>query len=181
MKKLIQIGKERNIPVAEDTAHSMYSYYDGRLLGQFGDYALYSLPKTLPVGHGGILTGHDLEPGIKPWDKDVHDRISGDFYKYSPYIQAISERRKDIYLRYRRAMGHQTEIYRYSDESSPFVYFFKTYKSEKILNLMLNEERESIEFALTHNPNWVGLPTNAFARDESIDKTIETVKTIMDV
>jgi dTDP-4-amino-4,6-dideoxygalactose transaminase len=47
----------RNVLVIEDCAHSLFGTLDGRALGTFGDYAIASLPKFLPVWDGGCLVG----------------------------------------------------------------------------------------------------------------------------
>jgi len=45
LRDLVSEGRERGIPVIEDCAHSMDSTVDGRPIGCFGDYAVYSLSK----------------------------------------------------------------------------------------------------------------------------------------
>jgi perosamine synthetase len=46
---------ERNIYLIEDCAHSFLSTINGNFLGSYGDVAIFSLLKTLPVPNGGIL------------------------------------------------------------------------------------------------------------------------------
>jgi len=52
---LLEVARTRGIPLIEDCAHSLDSTVSGRPLGSFGDFALFSLPKVLPVAAGGIL------------------------------------------------------------------------------------------------------------------------------
>lgn len=53
--ELVDAAGARGIPLIEDCAHSLDSTLDGVPLGSFGDYAIFSLPKVLPVAAGGIL------------------------------------------------------------------------------------------------------------------------------
>lgn len=57
----------RGIAFIEDCAHSLFGSHLGRPLGGFGDYAIASLRKFLPVEEGGLLVaaGDDL-PGPPP-------------------------------------------------------------------------------------------------------------------
>ena len=53
--ELRAVAQARQIPLIEDCAHSLDSFLDNRPLGSFGDFAIFSLPKVLPVAAGGIL------------------------------------------------------------------------------------------------------------------------------
>ena len=55
LDELIQTARERRIPLIEDCAHSLDSSTDDAPLGSFGDFAIFSLSKVLPVPAGGIL------------------------------------------------------------------------------------------------------------------------------
>lgn len=55
MDVIEKYSKERGIPVIEDCAQAMGSTYEGRFLGNFGDYAAFSLIKNLHVPSGGLL------------------------------------------------------------------------------------------------------------------------------
>jgi perosamine synthetase len=47
--------KARGITVVEDCAYALGSRMEGAAVGCFGDYAIYSLPKSLPIPFGGVL------------------------------------------------------------------------------------------------------------------------------
>jgi DegT/DnrJ/EryC1/StrS aminotransferase family len=55
LSELLEVAHERGIPLIEDCAHSLDSALDDRPLGSYGDFAIFSLPKVLPVASGGIL------------------------------------------------------------------------------------------------------------------------------
>lgn len=55
MDRLIPLADQAGVPVIEDCALALFSSGHGRLLGDYGRAALFSLPKTLPVPDGGLL------------------------------------------------------------------------------------------------------------------------------
>jgi hypothetical protein len=53
----------RGITVIEDCAYGLGSRTEGAAVGCFGDYAIYSLPKSLPIPFGGVLASkRDIDP-----------------------------------------------------------------------------------------------------------------------
>ena len=67
-EEIIAACREREIPVIEDCAHALFSSYKGRLLGEQGDAAVFSLRKVLPLPEGGIavIRGDSVESCRKP-------------------------------------------------------------------------------------------------------------------
>lgn len=55
MDKVLSEAWSRNLIVIEDCAHALDSKYKGRLVGTFGEAAVFSLAKTLPTYLGGVL------------------------------------------------------------------------------------------------------------------------------
>ncbi len=55
--KILEIAKKYNIPVIEDNAQAVLSYYKGRLLGTIGDIASFSFENTkhISCGEGGMI------------------------------------------------------------------------------------------------------------------------------
>lgn len=55
------IAKQYNIPVIQDAAHSIGSKYDGKWVGSFSEYSIFSFQaiKTLTTGDGGLLSIKD--------------------------------------------------------------------------------------------------------------------------
>ena len=57
-----QYCEEREILLLEDCAHALYCQLDGVPLGRFGDYAIFSPRKSLPMTEGGIVCSrHDMQ------------------------------------------------------------------------------------------------------------------------
>ena len=52
---LLSLREEVGIPILEDNAYSLFSIYNGRLFGTFGDMSIFSLRKNLPLIDGGLL------------------------------------------------------------------------------------------------------------------------------
>lgn len=68
-KKLKKECEKRNIPLIEDCAWSYDSKLDSKTkIGDVGDYAIYSLPKFLPVQYGAILKGLTISDE-EAWEK----------------------------------------------------------------------------------------------------------------
>ena len=57
MDKIVEIGKEHNIKIIEDAAHALRAKYNGKLVGNHGDYVCFSFQavKHLTTGDGGAL------------------------------------------------------------------------------------------------------------------------------
>lgn len=54
---------KQETPILEDNAYSLFSSYKGKPLGSFGDMAIFSLRKNLPLPDGGALTiNHEAYP-----------------------------------------------------------------------------------------------------------------------
>lgn len=52
---ILKLKQEFNTPLLEDNAYSLFSSYKGKPLGSFGDVAIFSLRKNLPLPDGGAL------------------------------------------------------------------------------------------------------------------------------
>jgi perosamine synthetase len=55
MDEVRQLCSERGLYLIEDCALALFSFDGRQRIGQNGDYAVFSLPKTLPVPDGGVL------------------------------------------------------------------------------------------------------------------------------
>lgn len=58
----------KGLVLIEDCALSLFSSHDARKLGTFGDFAIFSFPKTLPVPDGGALVINKAELESSLWD-----------------------------------------------------------------------------------------------------------------
>jgi len=55
MTKVMQFCVDNNLFLIEDCAHALYSAYQGKWLGSFGAFGVYSLQKTIGLPNGGGL------------------------------------------------------------------------------------------------------------------------------
>lgn len=69
IEKVVDFCRSRNLFLIEDCSHALYSRYNGKLLGTFGDVGIYSLKKTLAVPNGGILISKKLFSNFSETDK----------------------------------------------------------------------------------------------------------------
>lgn len=76
--------KKFKLPIVEDCAHALGSYYKGKPLGSFGDISIFSFyaTKVITTGHGGMLVTNN-----KKYNDEVRDLIHYD-------------KRKDYKIRY---------------------------------------------------------------------------------
>jgi perosamine synthetase len=63
MDSILEIAKEKNISVVEDTAHGCGGEYKGQKLGSLGDFGCFSFHavKNMSTGEGGMITTDDPE------------------------------------------------------------------------------------------------------------------------
>jgi len=77
LEKILPIAKNYNLKVIEDCAHSLGGKYKGVYLGNFGDAALFSLYKSLPIVRGGMLVcPRDWQVDLKRTSFSLRDVLS---------------------------------------------------------------------------------------------------------
>jgi dTDP-4-amino-4,6-dideoxygalactose transaminase len=64
VEEITRLCHERRVALVEDCAHALYCTHSGRPLGTFGDLAVFSLPKTLPVPDGGAVVAANGRVGL---------------------------------------------------------------------------------------------------------------------
>ncbi|MFA6329458.1 MAG: DegT/DnrJ/EryC1/StrS family aminotransferase [Candidatus Micrarchaeia archaeon] len=126
LDKLVALCKEKNIPLVEDAAQSLGSFYKGKHLGTYGIVGSFSfsVPKIITTGQGGaLITDDEALYGkirkIKDFGRvgdglDVHDMMGWNF-KFTD-VQAVIgieqmkklpwrvERKKEIYSLYNKLL-----------------------------------------------------------------------------
>jgi perosamine synthetase len=68
IKRLLEIGEEKGVPIVEDACHTLGSKDKGKHLGTFGTIGVFSFstPKVITTGQGGMVVTDD---------KELHERI----------------------------------------------------------------------------------------------------------
>ncbi len=95
MKELREYG----LPILEDCAHSFFSIDEGSLIGNAGDYSVYSLPKIFPMQIGGMLLQKKERDGQSP---KVDNLLTKDEYLYIKSVSSHYIKDKDEICRSRR-------------------------------------------------------------------------------
>jgi hypothetical protein len=106
---LLGTARERGIPLIEDCAHSLDSGVAAGPLGSFGDFAIFSLPKVLPVAAGGVLVsragplpgplpGSLPEPGLEaPPGSERDAAVEAAYHAHLPALPEYTRRRRRNY------------------------------------------------------------------------------------
>lgn len=129
MDKAVELAKKYNLILFEDVAHAIDSYYKGKPLGTFGDFAAFSFHETKNVscGEGGLLAVNNekyFDKADIAWDKGTNraaferrevdqyewvglgasympsDMIAGMLYAQLENIEDIQHKRIQIWERY---------------------------------------------------------------------------------
>ena len=129
MDKAVALAKKYNLILIEDVAHAIDSYYKGKALGTFGDFAVFSFHETKNVssGEGGMLAVNNelyINSADIIWDKGTNraafergevdqyewvglgasympsDMISGMLYAQLENMEEIQKKRIQIWDRY---------------------------------------------------------------------------------
>lgn len=68
--QIMKLRKELDIPILEDNAYSLFSKFEGKLFGTFGDFSIFSLRKNLSIIEGGMLRINNTKYTFKLNKKD---------------------------------------------------------------------------------------------------------------
>jgi len=170
-KEIVLEGKNKGIPVIEDCAHTFDSEIDGKLVGSFGDYAIYSIPKHLPTEIGGILTGKRLNADTEYYGKTTANEVEQEFLKYIEYLPAFSEQRKWVYTEFKKVFRENgIRFLEFPVNSTPYFVIFESSNFKEIYQKM---SIDTVELARIYIKNWVAIPTQPLAGKEDIDATID--------
>jgi hypothetical protein len=156
IEKIVELGKRLNIPVVEDCAHTVLSSLNGKRAGEFGDYAIYSLPKQIPVNHGGLLVGNDLKKDKRFYDSQVATTIEKEFYKYNSLIPLLSERRKRNFNKIRIALKKHPVAFELDKGIVPYFIIFVTARYKELYEEL---NGKVAEWGRTYVNNWFCVPT----------------------
>ncbi len=168
---LAEIARNRGIPLVEDIAHSLTSSFKGRSLGALGDYAVYSLPKSLPLDAGGILLASTKYIGAIQVECDL---VKNAFTRKSEILHWVHNRRRYLF-EILSAEVSKPLIYRLTEGCNPFCFAYRDEPSE-VISLNQSANRRKVELLRTHNPDWVTIPLNPWYTEADVERLIELVK-----
>ena len=96
IEKFTELSQKHNIPLIYDAAHAVFSSYDNKPVGQFGEMSCFSFyaTKNLTTGDGGMITTNndELAEQCRIWSyhglpKDSWKRYSAE--NASPHVQCV--------------------------------------------------------------------------------------------
>lgn len=140
MNRLVGIGKKHSVFIVEDAAQAIFSYYDNKPLGSFGDFAAFSFHETKNIvcGEGGALivnNGEFVQRAEIVKDKGTNRQrfLRGEVDKYtwedkgSSYLlgeipaaflwsqieagEAITQKRLQVWERYKQNLESVSEVH----------------------------------------------------------------------
>lgn len=128
MDKITEICKKHNVPLIEDSAEALGTYYKSKHVGTFGKFGVFSFNgnKIITTSGGGMLVSDDEERIAKArfWSCQSRDQARhyqhselGFNYRMSNVVAGIGrgqlkvldkrvEKKKYIFEFYKRALGH---------------------------------------------------------------------------
>ena len=170
VEALYEVAKKRNIPLIEDSAHSLTSKLKRQYLGKHGDYLIHSLPKTLPIKNGGLV--------IKTSDRFKlefvqSEKVKIDFYKNLHHLNFSHHERIKQYNRYQNLVEKES-IYGAVNEACPFCFGYID-TMENVRNIYSEAQALHIEMLKTHNKNWVTIPLNPWYSESDINRILKLI------
>ncbi|QEK13202.1 aminotransferase class I/II-fold pyridoxal phosphate-dependent enzyme [Crassaminicella thermophila] len=169
--KIVEICKKHNVPLIEDAAESLGTYYKGKHTGTFGDYGIFSFNgnKIITTSGGGMLVSDNEEriAKVRFWATQSRDQARhyqhselGFNYRMSNVVAGIGrgqlkilnqriEKKKYIFEFYKRELG-QLEGVKFmpiNEWNEPNYWLSCMILSGKVnpLDIMEALEKENIE------------------------------------
>jgi dTDP-4-amino-4,6-dideoxygalactose transaminase len=172
--ELINLGKEKNIPVIEDCAHTIDSYFeDGQKAGSVADWTIISFPKMFPVHIGGILAGND--PLYKMPSREAQlmkeSSIVSEQWKDIP---SISKKRRELLQLYKSLLkGSNAEFIGYNAEHiMPWFFPVKVADPAKAISAL---RQNSIDAGLWHGTNIIVLPLHQYLNEMHVRRVCDVL------
>lgn len=171
MDKIVEICKKHNVPLIEDAAESLGTYYKGKHTGTFGDYGIFSFNgnKIITTSGGGMLVSNDEEriSKVRFWSTQSREQARhyqhseiGFNYRMSNVVAGIGrgqlkvldervEKKRYIYEFYKRELGalEGVEMMPINKWNEPNCWLTCITLSGQVkpLDIMLSLEKENIE------------------------------------
>lgn len=165
--------QDKGIVVIEDCAHIMGYRINGRMVGSFGDYALFSLSKTIPGKYGGLLRTSQRIAGLQftvsEEEMIKEGRRTAD--RYLCKFGWFNQRRDSVASLFRKRLP----TYEPSAHNCPYFIGFQTQTKDEII-----KQNFHIEYGATLRNDLVYIPTNPFVSISEYEKFINSVVDVID-
>jgi hypothetical protein len=168
---LVDLSKKLNIPLLEDCAHGIESYFENERIGTLGNYALYSLSKHFPINNGGLLVGKELLKHSEFYNLEIAKQVEESYYTFLPYLESLSQKRKDNFKFIRNQLLNVKVHNELNDSITPYTINFNTTEYKSLFQHINGKVAECLPVYI---PNWFCIPTQPLA-NESEFKKIATI------
>jgi hypothetical protein len=154
--------RARGITIIEDCAHVAGLVVDGRVVGSFGDYGLFSLSKILPTPVGGLLrTQRPLRlPALTADEREATAMGHAALETYLPHYEYFASRRRQRHTWTAAAVGAQ-RIHSPGVVATPFLTYVEQFDPRLTSRL-----RTKFHLAATLREDVWLLPTNPLVSEE---------------
>jgi len=165
--ELKALAKERSIPLIEDCAHTINSFFDnGQQVGSIGDWTIVTFPKIFPVHIGGLLLGNN--------NLNISSTTNTSVLKEANVVSSlwdtiswITERRAAAYELYIKLLSNSSYEFVFSETKNIAPWFFplKVGNASKTIGIL---RENNIDCGLWHGTNIVVLPLHQYLTSEEI-------------
>lgn len=171
MDKIMELCNKYNVPVIEDSAESLGTYYKGKHTGTFGEYGVFSFNgnKIITTSGGGMLVSNNEEKikKVRFWSTQARDNARhyqhselGFNYRMSNVLAGIGrgqlkvldkrvEKKTYIYEFYKEQLGNfdGIEFMPHNEWNKPNFWLTSILLKGKVkpLDLMIKLEEDNIE------------------------------------
>lgn len=172
--------KRHGLPIIEDLAMSMFSTDDIGKVGQYGDFAIYSLPKFFPIQFGGVVQCNNSsywDAMNEDFGENYVDFLSSITEEYLYKQSSVCEKRKINYqyLRERfEALGNDVSI-SLSDLEVPSVFMFNDMNTD-LDRLKVFMQQHGVECSVFYGRKAFFIPVHQNLQLSDLDYMVELYK-----
>lgn len=169
MDKILRL----NLPIIEDVAMSLFSTDENKQTGNYGDFAIYSLPKFFPVQSGGILKINKPDHYINSCNLDSDLSIA--FQKLLSYylsdienIKHIRKSNNSLFNYHLSKLQGFKSRFDYSYDETPSVFMCSTPPSIDLDGLKIFLQQNGVESSVFYGENAFFIPVHQCLEEEDV-------------
>jgi hypothetical protein len=168
------------LPLIEDCAYAMYSMVDGKPVGSFGDYAIFSMAKMFPMQAGGLLCSKSKMVIDHSLSVDAVRYFKACFNHYHALADQIIEKRIAAYRHLSTAfasIGFDAR-FQMSAGDVPGAFLFHT-KNVDLPGLKLFMQRQGVECSVFYGEEAFFVPCHQQMDKQHIEYLLTLVSTYL--
>ncbi len=172
--------KKYNLPIIEDCCHSFFSTDEGKVIGNKGDFTIYSFPKIFPLQIGGLLIS---KKAIAIEAADLPNNTSLRYIKnilsyYIPFEKKIIAQRINNYNYLKKGLSSNDFEERFELGSGilPGVFMFRV--KDANINLPVLKEylyAHGIQCSIFYGEESFFIPVHQNLTEQDLDYFIEVI------